>query len=325
MALTPDEKRTFQQFRFSSGTYADFADILKSQPLLEDTLLNAANEVFESRLGRRIDSLQAAMSMLGYLPTRNFLSALLLGKGRQMSVTPPNETASVIRYALKGEVVEGLSPTLAHEHFVGGLVYDALLLCVSNPYAPTKSDSKPEFERRLNEHWEKGVKTAKFLRKLAQGLTPKLKLEREVTIDGLLYDIGKLSYRFLNESPEPSPSATPRPTKKPLTDSAWTSELEAGLLSHDLMGHLILWNFGFLEDTSWVALWHHQPFLARKLGEKPYVRTMLVWLADHFFSYQDFHQTRTISPRMLKNWYEASKPAFPQCTFETFSSTLKLD
>src|SRR5690349_13769252 len=73
ISFSPSEIEFLRQLRFAGGKYTDFAKILSENQEIEANLLSVANSVFEARLKEPITSAAVALSMIGFLSSRNFL------------------------------------------------------------------------------------------------------------------------------------------------------------------------------------------------------------------------------------------------------------
>lgn len=305
------EKRLLKQLRFSGGTYSDFANILSEVPEFEKSLLEAANAMFESKLKEPLSVASVALSMIGFIPARNFLTASLLTNSSTKILPNHPDLSKVLRYSLEGESQGGEH---SGEYFLAGFVFD-LITSVLVP--PALATSKGGYSY-LNNIWKHGLSVTKIAIQLSKKIAPEISLERDLILDGMLHDIGKVAYDLLAPELDKTTGKTP-----PLSETRWLEESKVFSIPHDALGFLMLSRLGFLEDTSWVVLFHHQPFLAENRGSSIYARTMLIWLADHLVRYREHHRSSKMSDRILDNWYQASKSAFGKCASNTFKDSLK--
>jgi hypothetical protein len=303
--------------RSAAGKYSDFAKIIETNPEIEKHFLGKLNETLQSRLKEPLTSAAVALSMVGFVPARNFMAASLLkGDLNKLSPGDPN-IIKAIPFALEGEAKGG---QLATELFIGGLVYDIL-------GSALQGDAEKALLLTL---WKHGLQISHISCKLSQTLVPQMTLERSLCLDAVLHDLGKLGYLGLDpiaNPPSPSKTAPSKEQKKIdhsiLADHTWLKELNTYGIPHDALGYFILSRFGFIQDTVWIALYHHQPFLAHRLGPSAHARTMLLWLADHLIRFKEFHQSSKIPDRLIQNWFKVLQPHLGTCPFQKFESAVK--
>ncbi len=312
---SPSEIEFLRQLRFAGGKYTDFAKILQENHEIETNLLSVANSVFAARLKEPVTSAAVALSMIGFLSSRNFLAASMIRRNDKDLIPDDPSVSRTLHYALAGESIYGIEGMLSADYFVAGLVFDILVSILTQP---TEEGIKIERPLFVDELWKHGLQVANIACQLARGLLPDLNLEKDLCVDGILHDIGK----FVIYSDKDAFTLEQIKREKTLPDQMWMREVEEEGMPHDTFGHFILWNLGFLSDSSWVVMYHHQPFLASRLGSTAYMRATLIWLADHISRNREYHHRPRVSERILSNWYEASSPALGRCTEERFKNVL---
>lgn len=314
LSCPPAAQEFLLRLRFAGGKYSDFAEVLSGLPDSEANLLRAANQVFEGKLKEKLTNPSVALSMIGFLPSRNFLAASMVGGGANLLPGQP-EIANWLRYALEGEAQGG---EYAPDYFLAGIIFDLLtaeLIPVSE-LAP-KGGKKKGSGDFVSNIWDHSVSVTKAACKISKVIAPDFGLEKELVLDCLLHDIGKVGMHLLYPEEEKQLAM-----RVQTAENRWTGEHEVYGLAHDALGYLMLSRLGFLKDTSWVVLCHHQPFLAKKRGDSVFVRAMLLWLADHLLRYREHHRAKSVGDRLIQNWYQAVKVALPACTEKDFKNAL---
>ena len=313
IAFSRDETRFFNELRSFSGQYTDFAKVLEKYPDKKFGFLEATNELLKSRLKEELTSTSAALSMVGYIPSRNFIIASIINKNmKDLSPTSP-EIPKTLTYALKGEQ---LNPKLASHYFIAGLAFDMARISLSR-LDPALFPPKLSFY--LDDLWKHGVQVSQIACKLAPILAPEEpSLQPGLCVDGILHDIGKI-FLFMFGGQE---AAELRLTKRDLADTGWLEEEKNFPITHDGLGYLFLSQLSFVQEASWSALYHHQPFLAQRLGRNAHLRATLLWLADHMIRYKDHHKSSKRSDLIVEKWFAANQPAFKKCTFDQFKKAV---
>ena len=313
--FSPSEIEFLRQLRFAGGRYTEFAKIVQQNKEVEENLLTVANTVFAKRLKEPILSAAVALSMIGFLSSRNFLAACMVRRGDK-SLTPDNPAvAKTLLYALQGEGIYGLENPVSPDYYVAGVVYDIALSLITENCSSAIRSERISFAQEV---WRHGVQVASVACNIARNLLPDNTLDKDLVFDGVLHNIGKLL--LYGELPIAELDAFKK--NKTLPDTLWLSEADEHGLPHDVLGHFFLWNLGFLSDSSWVVMYHHQPFLASRLGATTHLRATLIWLADHLICNREFHHKPRPSDQLLNNWYEASKGIFGNCTKDEFINAL---
>lgn len=317
---------------YAAGKYPDFAQVLKNFKETEGTLIDAVNDLLKARGKEPIQSTAVALSMIGFTPARNFLASSIVNKKNRKLTPWDTGVARTLNFAIAGEAAGG---NMGLRYFTAGMIFDIII----SLYVPPEPDGSikriPQYAKDL---WKHGIAVSSIANHLAERLIPQIDLERDICIDGLLHDIGKLVAFFLNgEYPmaegsapalaETQPGALtadvpasdiPSVTKKMLPEAAWMAEVEAGPFPHDVLGHLVLWRLGFLEETSWVTMYHHQPFLAAKKGNVVHMRATLIWLADHLYRFHDYHHVDRFVDETINRYYDVVSKVFKNCKKDEF-------
>jgi len=283
LPYTATELRFMQRLRYSGGNYKEFAKILSEYPTSELKLIQIVKEKVESKIIEPISSTEIALSMIGFTAARNFLSSSLLQSSR-----------NTLDYALASET-EGKNEALSLDYFVGGFIFDI----VSGPILD-QADEKhhTQINSLILDIWQHGMSVSKLACQIATTLVPELGLEKDLVLDAIVHDIGKLYY--IAEDPAVEVQMQKRSL---LAESRWLTEREEFGIGHDTLGHMILKKLGFVPDTAWVCLFHHQPFLAKKAGPTVQTRASILWLADHYLRYVKSHRTTKLPDRIVKNWF----------------------
>lgn len=299
------------RLRFSGGKYSDFAEVLQGLPESEENLLKACNQLFESKLKEKITNPSVALSMIGFLPARNFLAASLTGGDKNQLLPGNPEINRRLHYALDGERNGGDFPT---DFFLGGIIFDLLV----TELVPVNELKMPGgMGDYIDAIWEHSNEVAKTACKMSAQLVPDLGLEKDLVLDGLLHDVGKIGFRILDAQEESNLSNGPQ-----TSENRWKNEHSAFGIAHDALGYLILSKLGFVKETAWVVLYHHQPYLAKRQGESILIRSIMIWLADHLIRYREQHKTKNMGERFSQNWFKIVKNGIPTCTEKDFKNAM---
>ncbi len=299
----------------SGGNYPVFAQILRDNASLKERLLHTANRVFGLKLEREITSTEVALGMIGFIPSRNYIAATMIEKS---GIEDPwdNSIKNVIRFALEGEQAGG---DLSSRYFAAGLVFDFIS---SSMVSLQERRSGLEPAELLAPIWKHSLQVCSISRQLVNRLFPVMDLEKEICVHALLHDVGKagallLEYCSDNESGLEHLKSNGFPERK--IKEEWEKEE----VSHDSMGHLILWALGFLPDTLWTTLYHHQPYLALRKGRVVHQQATLIWLADQICRYREFHHGLRPGDRMVSGWFNVVKPILPENgSFSSFKAVV---
>lgn len=289
-----------KNLRHAAGKYTDFAKILEKNKEIELHFLKAFSDSHQSQLKDPVTSSAVALSMLGFIPSRNFLSASML-KGKNKLIIPGDSSVEKsIRFAMEAESQGG---EFATEYFIAGLIFDQIQAILPETWP----------KNLLEKSWKHGVQVSKIALQLLKGLCPTPGLEKDLCLDGLVHDAGKIG---LYEEGQ-----TPRPPELP--DQTCQIEEKEGGLPHSTLSYLILDRIGFLPESSWVVFYHHEPFLAARMGNIIHLRTHLIWLANLLIRYREFHRSNRFPARMIHNWFEVSAPLIKGCTQKKFEETIQ--
>lgn len=325
LLLQPSEQEFFRQLRFAAGAYSDFEAIVSKSPEIVSNLLEATNRQFKDRMKEPISSIQVALSTLGFLPARNFLASnLILGGGggaRAAGLLPGSpEMAEFLKYSLLSEKASEQGANTAEDRFIGGLVFDALRSRALKRGEDGKWTISKELETYISDVHKHSLTVAKNARKLAEVLVPHQALDKEVTLDGMLHDIGKVMLGVM------LPDSHPTWAKAQLG-----SALECGLkeesstygLAHESYGYLVVSHLGFPKETCWITMYHHEPYLASRLGPTARTRATLVWLGDRLARYKEVHKKGQIDDSSVFRWFSACEAGIPGLTEKAFTAAVK--
>ena len=311
LSCPPAAQEFLLRLRFAGGKYSDFAEVLAGSPESERNLLAAANQIFESRLKEKLTNPSVALSMIGFLPARNYLAASLTGGDKQGLLPGRPEVNKLLKYALEGERNGSEFPT---DYFLGGLIFDFIVTGLVPEGELTTPGGMGE---HIENVWKHSLLVAKTVCRMSKQIIPDMALEKELSLDGLLHDVGKVAYHILY------PEEEGKLSNGGLTaECRWSDEHQAYEIAHDALGYLILSRLGFLKDTSWVVLYHHQPFLAKKRGPVVMIRSTLIWLADHLIRYRDHHRVKQPGDQIQRNWFHIVKQGIPTCTEKQFKNAM---
>jgi hypothetical protein len=298
LSYTSGEIEFLRGIRFAAGKYSEFAGILETNPEMKSQFLSGFNEAYKGRLRETVSSASVALSMLGFIPARNFLSSYLVKNKIEPLILENKALNKVIPYAYLGE---SIGEKFSADYFVAGLAFDL----IGAFFRDEKSQAL------LSVLWEKGRRVAQVACQLSATFLPALKLERELCIDGLTHAIGNLGFT------DPLDMQVPN-----LPSQTFLREVSESGITHDQVGHILLGRLGYLNDTSWVILYQSQPFMAQKLGTVVHVRTLLLWLSRSLIQYREFHDTQKFSDQMVSNWHAATSPILDHCKLDQFKQTI---
>lgn len=296
-----------RQLRYAGGLYSDFSKIIEKDKELVGNLLRAANQAAGDRLAEPIASVTVALSAIGFISARNFLARSIV-QGHPKDLTPGGaQTSQILKFALRGEAQAEKYDLPAGDLFAAGLAFDILR---------GLSQVSDTIEASLLEIWAHGIQVASVASQLAAKLTPDHGLEKDLALDGIIHDIGKavLAVRF----PEDYAPALKNNPKYRLEASRLVEENLYGI-PHDALGCLYLWKLGFLNETSWMTMYHHQPFLAQRFTKTNRWRTQFLWLSDYLCQYRSLHNGEIDGPAIARIhscisaiFPELSKPSFTE-------------
>src|SRR4051812_9982847 len=103
LSFSAGEVQFFGQMRSFSGKYTEFAKILDSYPEKKLSFLESANEAMKGKLKDELTSTSAALSMVGYIPSRNFIMASIIHQEMKILNPTSPEVPKALPYALKSE------------------------------------------------------------------------------------------------------------------------------------------------------------------------------------------------------------------------------
>lgn len=101
-------------------------------------------------------------------------------------------------------------------------------------------------------------------------------------------------------------------------ERAWVQQSQKYGMTHDALGHMIVWNLGFFPDAHWIVLYHHHPYLAARRGKTVQMYTTLVWLSDQICRYREYHRQSRVNDRMITGWYMIVKPFLEDNSISNF-------
>ncbi len=300
LSLTSGETEFLKYLVHSAGRYPDFARLLHENPEVEANLIGVANRAFESRIPEPISSTEIAMSMIGFFPARNYLAASITRKSNRLTPWDPT-LREILHFALNGEEMGG---ELGSRYFAAGLIYDFVLHALKKTIKKGIVISNPKFVLDI---WNHGLQICAISRNLANRLfSPEM--EKEICFHALLHDIGKLVHCFIDESLTLEQTDNGVRVVPNFPEQVWRENGKKMGVSHDLTGYLVLDQLGFVPDSSWITLYHHQPFLAARRGETVHLYTTIIWLADQLSKYRELHRSARHSEKMLSGWYRILQP-----------------
>lgn len=316
LSISEQERKFLKQLSYSAGTYPDFARVLKESPEISANLVEVANQAFGARLTEPITSTEIALSMIGFIPARNYLAAAIIRKKNHGTTPWDDAIKNTLRFALDGETQGG---ALAPRFFAAGFVYDFVLHALKKKIKDGNVKSNPKF---VVDIWAHQLQVCSVAKNIAQRFFPGTEIEQEVCFHALLHDIGKLIFCFMDESSilEQTPNGVRVLPNFP--DKEWAEESRKFGLSHDMVGHLAVAQLGFAPDTSWTVLYHHQPFLAGRHGGTVQLYTTIVWLADQLCRYRELHHVSRYYEKMVSGWYRVLSPFLKGVTEVQFISNI---
>jgi len=314
LGYSPAEAELLKQLRYAGGMYSEFARILTADAEIAQNILDACNEMFKGRVKEPYRSISAALPALGFVPARNFIAASIILRHPPGLVPNSPLVPAALKFALAAESKIDRSSPLAGDYFIAGLLLDAVRVFSVTDTSP---EVPREVDRLLSQIWDHQEEVAKTALGLAGKLVQAPGIEKDLCLEALVHDIGK-AVQVVGDTA----AYLKWQERAPRLLSGLMAEEEELGMPHDALGHLVLWRTGFLRDNSWSVLYHHQPFLAARVGEVPQLRCSLIWLADHLCRYREKYPSGNISDRLQRNWFEASKAALGLEDRRTFARAL---
>jgi hypothetical protein len=308
VSCDPTEAELLKDFRHSAGVYKDFAKLIEKHPGSRDNLIRVATELKSKEPNTPLVPLSTALSFLGFESARNFLAASIIRKHPQSLLPASSEVTQSLQYAILGEyAVEEKSP-LRMDYFTAGLVYD--FLRVSFPLE--------QVAKLIETSWEEYKLRTEAALRIGKELAFPERFQKDLCLDSMLRDVGRIVLSIAETKESPA-----------IPEFALRAEKKRHGFAHPSYGYLLLDRLGFVKESADVILYHHQPFLAARLGPSGWKRATVLWLTDqlaHFRQKKTEGSEKSDSAKppkeLIASWHRCSHPAL-QIPLDRFTQVLE--